>query len=1702
MNKFETSTREDGDDDLRQLLLELHYGLLEDDEEAELRQRIEREPETALRWRETLKVADRFAQAARVSAPPSDSEDTNRNASTTHEPNVQLNSKPRTIHANAVTSEAGDPADETRPRSKFYRWWWISLATAAGVLFAVSSVKHWRQLPDAPLTEFRMSVERAADDENGREFLVVLTPRENVTTTGGYDSSMPIVPANISFRVVHRGLVLFLGKVTADRDQPARLRIPSSIPVPEDAMLHVDAQPSGYGARTVRMRVPLEPTRCLTFLSTDKPVYRPGEAILFRSVTLNRHSFAMSNEVPIRFELFDPSDSLVKQCRLDGITERGVGNGVFELPQDAVGGTYRLVANSLDGFFPNQTLEVEVRRYRAVQLKSKLEFDRRSYTAGDTVSATLTVRRADDSVPSDAPIEASVRIDDETVFSETGNLDDQGRVELEFVLPSAIETDQGWLTVAIDDGSVIESAVRSIPIHTGKVQLDCYPEGGYLVSGLANRVYFSARNLSEEPIHVEGEVVSQAGRRVASISTVRDGMGKFEFTPESGQRYSIRIKNPEGINEAIWLPAANDSFPVMDTGVGVFAESESLTIRLRSLTRRECLVRAVCRGEVVGVESVNLEVGETVVDLPVASHAAGVIRVTVLEAGEENANPLVERLVYRRGRKELRLTVQHEGGTEKPTAYSPGDQVRLTVLATDESNDPVRGAVLGVSVVDDAALSLRRKELPSIETHFLLTSEIESPEDLEHADFYLAEGTEAEESLDLLLGTQGWRRFVSGSPQQFTESFRESLTRLLELDGYRSEDDFSVVNNESTIATQLRDYRRRAARIWNAFWRDLRVSFMILFVVWLLALLVKPKQRSVTATGLLLLGTSLALLGCGAQSTTEYASVASPRSDNSTAASDEAAAAETIAFAEESAVMEGPEMAGIAANGSENPGVVNRFARALMNAFRGDAEAESRNAAFELVQRQIDDKDLKRWRQSRSVSARELADQLLEQLRFPIRQYAHIHRKSREPATRVDFTETLFWNPIMVTDSTGTAVVEFELSDSLTSFRVRVDGHSDKGRLGHTTEMIATSIPIQVDAKLPLEVSAGDRIDLSVGVVNATKESGTFEVDLFAATPLQNDTPPVSIELAAGERDSFVVPISVAESPTAQDAVVALAAKTKVGSTVVDSVRRSLRVVPAGYPFRASRSGQISGKTIVDFEVPKGIVRESITGEFEVFPSLETELMSGLESMLREPHGCFEQTSSSNYPNVMIHQLLSAQGQLDDPLRRRIESLIRRGYRKLARYECSSLGFEWFGNDPGHEALSAFGLMQFGEMADIITVDREMMKRTRAWLVGRRDGEGGFHRNPRHLHQWSVNQDYVNAYVLWGISEADHALGQSSRTAEDFSMELDHLEELSQSTSDPYLIALSSLALHQSGRIEAAESLLAKLATAQSREGSVEGITTITQSGGISRRVETTSLAVLAWASNPRYKTNVAEALKWLRSRRLDGGFGSTQGTVLALKAMVKASSRPIKRAWELDFLVSGRRVHQMKVKRENDGKSFKTSLPQPFVDAVMNGKEVEIVSAGGEPLAFTMTVEGRTLQPQSSMDCAVGLAVALPKKTDQSGMRLGDSVGVEVMLENRTDEGLPMTLARIGLPGGLEPVIESLEDLRDSGQIDFYERRGREVSLYWRTLAPAETKKLAIRCVGEYGGSFTGPASCAYLYYTAESKDWSEPISIEIGGG
>src|SRR5262249_49772466 len=178
--------------------------------------------------------------------------------------------------------------------------------------------------------------------------------------------------------------------------------------------------------------------------------------------------------------------------------------------------------------------------------------------------------------------------------------------------------------------------------------------------------------------------------------------------------------------------------------------------------------------------------------------------------------------------------------------------------------------------------------------------------------------------------------------------------------------------------------------------------------------------------------------------------------------------------------------------------------------------------------------------------------------------------------------------------------------------------------------------------------------------------------------------------------------------------------------------------------------------------------------------------------MLQQPCGCFEQTSSSNYPNVMILRYLKQQAIAEPRIMERAAHLIDDGYKRLIGFETKSQGYEWFGAVPAHEALSAYGLVEFLDMKEIYDVDGEMINRTAAWLRSRRDGKGGYLRDPKSLDSFgAASPEVTSAYITYSLTEAKQG---------DLEREIDASARLGSETRDAYLLSLVANTLLNSGR--------------------------------------------------------------------------------------------------------------------------------------------------------------------------------------------------------------------------------------------------------------------------------------------------------------
>jgi hypothetical protein len=273
-----------------------------------------------------------------------------------------------------------------------------------------------------------------------------------------------------------------------------------------------------------------------------------------------------------------------------------------------------------------------------------------------------------------------------------------------------------------------------------------FPEGGQLVQGLASRVAFRVVDAAGRGQAATGTVRDGQGKVVATLRTLRFGLGSFDFTPAAGGPYTAELLLPSGQKLTPKLPAAAAQGYVLR-----LAESSPTQLRLRVATRgvgadAASLALVGHTGQHIGLAQVarpNAQ-GETEFLIEKSTLLAGISHLTVFN---NHRQPVAERLYFRRPRP-LALTV-----SPSQAQYGPRAKVTLN-LALPPGAAPANASV-AVYQLDSLAAGAPPTDISS----FLnLTADLKGT--VENPGYYLRDSSQTgQQALDNLLLTHGWSRF-------------------------------------------------------------------------------------------------------------------------------------------------------------------------------------------------------------------------------------------------------------------------------------------------------------------------------------------------------------------------------------------------------------------------------------------------------------------------------------------------------------------------------------------------------------------------------------------------------------------------------------------------------------------------------------------------------------------------------------------------------------------------------------------------------------------------------------------------------------------------------------------------------------------------------------------------------------------------------
>jgi hypothetical protein len=177
--------------------------------------------------------------------------------------------------------------------------------------------------------------------------------------------------------------------------------------------------------------------------------------------------------------------------------------------------------------FTSSEREFNIRAFRAPRLKTQLKFLQKGYGAGDkAVASVFPLHFPSHSLARSNPRRRrspNRRLDNRyrhgrwqrslsvtqshppiSYRSSPVSLDKSGNCLITFDLPKTITTGEGTLVCRIQDGGVVETASKTIPILLQTMEVNIYPEGGDLVGGVPCRFYVEAFTRTKDPADITG----------------------------------------------------------------------------------------------------------------------------------------------------------------------------------------------------------------------------------------------------------------------------------------------------------------------------------------------------------------------------------------------------------------------------------------------------------------------------------------------------------------------------------------------------------------------------------------------------------------------------------------------------------------------------------------------------------------------------------------------------------------------------------------------------------------------------------------------------------------------------------------------------------------------------------------------------------------------------------------------------------------------------------------------------------------------------------------------------------------------------------------------------------------------------------------------------------------------------------------------
>lgn len=715
------------------------------------------------------------------------------------------------------------------------------------------------------------------------------------------------------------------------------------------------------------------------------------------------------------------------------------------------------------------------------------------------------------------------------------------------------------------------------------------------------------------------------------------------------------------------------------------------------------------------------------------------------------------------------------------------------------------------------------------------------------------------------------------------------------------------------------------------------------------------------------------------------------------------------------------------------------------------------------------------------------------------------------PRVRSWFPETMVWLPEVAAEANGSKSLTLEIPDSITTWRLDATAHARDGRAGQARAGMRVVKPFFVEIDAPTDLTVGDTAQIPVTLINRGKAplrvrvdakprdglhgapDGTVPSDFNSPQQIGGFGSPTPLEMVMAPGEQSLQTVSI-KAFAAGEATLTVSARVEGGEG--DAVKRTIRIRPDGREISVAKAGFVGDG--FKQEAPQTFQGGGHT-QVSLFAGIGPQALDGLDGMLRGPTGCFEQTSSANFPNVVVSQLL-AQTPTDKwpggaekyaKAKERADEFLVLGYQRMMTFQASDGGFSLYPEKKSDTLLTAYGLMQLTEMKKVMTIDERIIERAAFYLVQRQRVRGnwpvfaGRVAGGKYGNDGDPAQLRASAFIVWALADSSQA--DTHRAVIDKA--LDWLEKNTDETAAADTLGWVANALIAGKRPEAAKKLLGRLVAKVKRDGDRAWwpASAPTWIGGWGRYadIESTALAVYAMLRAEAQGELLQPSLRWLAAQRSPrGGWGTTQATVWGLRVFrelnagatngparfqVQASGQPMLLTGEGEVEELTIEPGDQVVRRFHAGGVRPVSVTSTPKSNVLAQADWTYAVPWNSPAA---KVEGERLDVKVQHAPAVGRA---------------EQVTMVVEVINRSRDLYGATIVELPVPPGAYVPQDDFESLQKGGAIDRFEVLPTHVRLYLSEFGPGSRRVFEYPVVPLVRGAFSLPPARAYIFYAPD---------------